>query len=74
MVPKMMLDREYRGVKRDTEIVVLLGFLLLLLLTVTGRHGALTVGTVHNKSNYIFSWDSGNVETVRMCYRFVTNW
>lgn len=35
-----------RGVKRDTEIVVLLGFLLLLLLIVTGRHGALTVGTV----------------------------
>ena len=28
-----------RGVKRDTEIVVLLGFLLLLLLIVTGRHG-----------------------------------
>ncbi len=43
-----------RGVKRDTEIVVLLGFLILLLLIVTGRHGALTVGTVHNKSNYIF--------------------
>ena len=35
-----------RGVKRDTEIVVLLGFLILLLLIVTGRHGALTVGTV----------------------------
>ena len=32
--------------KRDTEIVVLLGFLILLLLIVTGRHGALTVGTV----------------------------
>ena len=35
-----------RGVKRDTEIVILLGFLLLLLLFVTGRQGALTIGTV----------------------------
>ena len=35
-----------RSVKRDTEIVILLGFLLLLLLVVTGRQGALTIGTV----------------------------
>lgn len=35
-----------RGVKRDTEIVALLGWLLLILLIVTGRRGVLTIGTV----------------------------
>ena len=63
-----------RGVKRDTEIVYCLEFLLLLLLIVTGRHGALTVGTVIINLIILFRGDSGNVETVRMYYRFVTNW
>lgn len=43
-----------RGVKRDTEIVVLLGFLILLLLIDNRKTWSIDCRDSHNKSNYIF--------------------
>ncbi len=35
-----------RGLKRDTELMILVGFLMFVLITIAGRQGALTIVTV----------------------------
>lgn len=63
-----------RGVKRDTELVVLVGFLALVLIGIAGRQGVLTILTVILNTTVfaIGFWKAGDTSNVlEMCSRLV---
>ncbi len=63
-----------RGVKRDTELVILMGILVLILIIIAGKQGGLTVLTV-GLNVCIFAvgfWKAGDTSNVlEMCSRLV---
>ena len=63
-----------RGLKRDTELMILIGFLMFILIIVAGRQGALTILTViFNVAVFatVF-WKAGDTSNVlEMCSRLV---
>ena len=63
-----------RGLKRDTELMILVGFLMFVLITIAGRQGALTILTVIFNVT-VFSigfWKAGDTSNVlEMCSRLV---
>ena len=63
-----------RGLKRDTELMILVGFLMFVLITIAGRQGALTIVTViFNVAVFAIGfWKAGDTSNVlEMCSRLV---
>ena len=63
-----------RGLKRDTELMILIGFLMFILIIVAGRQGALTILTViFNVAIFAIGfWKAGDTSNVlEMCSRLV---
>lgn len=63
-----------RGLKRDTELMILIGFLMFILIIVAGRQGALTILTViFNVAVFAIGfWKAGDTSNVlEMCSRLV---
>ena len=63
-----------RGLKRDTELMILVGFLMFVLITIAGRQGALTILTViFNVAVFAIGfWKAGDTSNVlEMCSRLV---
>lgn len=63
-----------RGLKRDTELMILIGFLMFILITIAGRQGALTIVTViFNVAVFAIGfWKAGDTSNVlEMCSRLV---
>ena len=59
-----------RGLKRDTELMILVGFLMFVLITIAGRQGALTILTViFNVAVFAIGfWKAGDTSNVlEMC-------
>lgn len=73
MEPAKRMGYGIRGLKRDTELMILVGFLMFVLITIAGRQGALTIVTVIFNV-VVFAIGFGKREIHQMCWKCAAGW